>query len=153
MGVGQNYPVVMLLRLGFLLAVVTQISAFQMNLNKQASWFEALKNYIVSPFLLPSLDKQRAIEEKTLAGIALDPAADWKAAWEKNLQRQTLYNNIVKEVFNSFTRMLGWHLISVVLYELLSLGSSVTSRAQHLNIRKIREINNPTILEEDLVRK
>ena len=102
-----------------------------MNLNKQASWFEvsetgtdhvtcenyilkALKNYIVSPFLLPSLDKQRAIEEKTLAGIALDPAADWKAAWEKNLQRQTLYNNIVKEVFNSFTRILGWHLISVV---------------------------------------
>ena len=100
-----------------------------MNLNKQASWYEvrqtgplqitnftyvsyfkALKNYIVSPFP----DKQRGIEEKTLANIELDPVADWKTAWEKNLQRQTLYNNIVKEVFNSFTRMLGWHLISVV---------------------------------------
>lgn len=73
---------------------------------------------MVSPFLsLPaslSPDGQRGIEEKTLAGIQLDPEADWKAAWEKNLQRQTLYNNIVKEVFNSFTRMLGWHLISVV---------------------------------------
>ena len=78
------------------------------------SFLKAVKNYIVSPFLLPPLDKQRAIEEKTIAGITLDPEADWKAAWEKNLQRQTLYNNIVKEVFNSFTRMLGWHLISVV---------------------------------------
>ena len=108
-----------------------------MNLNKQASWYEvrdhhlvnflikihiyhfqALKNYIVSPFLsIPaslSPEKQRGIEEKALANIELDPDADWKAAWEKNLQRQTLYNNIVKEVFNSFTRILGWHLISVV---------------------------------------
>ena len=76
--------------------------------------FKALKSYIVSPFFSPSPDKQRGIEEKTLANIELDPVADWKTAWEKNLQRQTLYNNIVKEVFNSFTRMLGWHLISVV---------------------------------------
>ena len=49
---------------------------------------------MVSPFLsLPaslSPDGQRGIEEKTLAGIQLDPEADWKAAWEKNLQRQTL---------------------------------------------------------------
>merc|ERR1719384_1712034 len=139
----------MLLRLGFMLTVLTQASAFQMNLNKQASWYEALKSYIVSPFFSPSPDKQRGIEEKTLANIDLDPVADWKTAWEKNLQRQTLYNNIVKEVFNSFTRMLGWHLISVVLYELLSVGTSVTSRSEHLNIRKIREINYPTILEED----
>ena len=117
------------------MTVLTQASAFHMNLNKQASWYEvrqtgplvdnclieihiynfkALENYIVSPFFSPSPDKQRGIEEKTLANIELDPEADWTAAWEKNLQRQTLYNNIVKEVFNSFTRMLGWHLISVV---------------------------------------
>ena len=69
---------------------------------------------MVSPFLSPLPDSQRGIEEKTIAGIDLNPDADWAAAWEKNLHRQTLYNNIVKEVFNSFTRILGWHLISVV---------------------------------------
>ena len=80
--------------------------------------FQALKNYMVSPFLSPLPDNQRGREEKTIAGIELDPEADWTAAWEKNLQRQTLYNNIVKEVFNSFTRILGWHLISVVSWRL-----------------------------------
>ena len=68
----------------------------------------------MTPFLSPAPDKQRAIQEKTIANIQLNDQADWTAAWKKNLDRQTLYNNIVKEVFNSFTRILGWHLISVV---------------------------------------
>ena len=90
------------------------ISVIYISMKIKISPFQALKNYIVSPFLSPLPDNQRGIEEKAIAGINLNPAADWRAAWEKNLQRQTLYNNIVKEVFNSFTRILGWHLISVV---------------------------------------
>ena len=46
--------------------------------------------------------------------VALASDADWTLAVEKNLARQTLYNNVVKEVFNSLTRIIGWSLISVV---------------------------------------
>ena len=46
--------------------------------------------------------------------VMLKPDADWQQAVEKNLARQNLYNNVVKEVFNSFTRIVGWSLISLV---------------------------------------
>merc|ERR1711962_456689 len=54
--------------------------------------------------------------------VELQPEADWNEAIEKNLARQNLYNNIVKEVFNSLTRMMGWSFIALVLY-----GSLITS--------------------------
>ena len=85
-------------------------------INEIFSALKALSNYILSPFLYSpaSPHQDRDIQERTLSEIELDPEADWKKAWEKNLERQTLYNNIVKEVFNSFTRIIGWHLISMV---------------------------------------
>ena len=73
---------------------------------------QALSNFLSSPLLSP------ASEERTVKDIQLNAEADWGSAWEKNLHRQTLYNNIVKEVFNSFTRILGWHLISTVNSEI-----------------------------------
>ena len=57
-----------------------------------------------------------AAQDKTLpAGpVSLEDEANWLVAWQKNLSRQSLYNNIVKEVFNSMTRIIGWALISFV---------------------------------------
>merc|ERR1719286_91673 len=55
-------------------------------------------------------------QDRTLPGVELDPEAEWNAALTKNVARQTLYNNIIKEVFNSMTRIIGWALIALVLY-------------------------------------
>ena len=88
-------------------------------LNKDASWSKAIQNHFLSPFLNPQRTltsqlmpaRDRTIPESS---VSLIPDANWKDAWEKNLSRQTLYNNIVKEVFNSLTRIIGWSLISFV---------------------------------------
>ena len=55
-------------------------------------------------------------QDKTLpaGAVSLEDEANWLVAWQKNLSRQSLYNNIVKEVFNSMTRIIGWALISFV---------------------------------------
>ena len=57
-----------------------------------------------------------AAQDKTLpaGAVSLEDEANWLVAWQKNLSRQSLYNNIVKEVFNSMTRIIGWALISFV---------------------------------------
>ena len=78
-------------------------------------------------------------QDKTVAGVDLDSEADWNAALTKNISRytkyitmwmffsyvllgtysfhcrQNLYNNIIKEVFNSMTRIIGWALIALVM--------------------------------------
>jgi len=74
------------------------------------------------PLLL--LTGTAAVEAQARAGgVELQPEADWNAALTKNVARQNLYNNIIKEVFNSMTRIMGWSLIALVLYgNLLSDG-------------------------------
>ena len=155
---------------GLLSTLGLQAQSFQVALNRKASWTEvrlvlsggslkyriyskALSDFILSPFHSSPAPphQERDLQERTLKEIQLDADADWTAAWEKNLDRQTLYNNIVKEVFNSFTRILGWHFISVVLYELLSLGTSAVGRADNLNIRQVREISHPSVKEMSIM--
>ena len=63
------------------------------------------------PGLLLGLSPPSPRIERT---VTLDSEADWRKAVEKNLARQNLYNNVVKEVFNSLTRIVGWTLISLV---------------------------------------
>lgn len=41
----------------------------------------------------------------------------WITAWEKNLEEQGFYNNMVKEMFNAIARMIGWFTIQMVLYQ------------------------------------
>merc|ERR1711976_119029 len=74
-------------------------------LDNKASWSKAVSSYFDAP-----------VERNGLSSIMLDPVADWQTALEKILSQQSLYNNIVKELFNSFTRIVGWSLISVVVY-------------------------------------
>merc|ERR1712027_113717 len=86
-------------------------------LNNQASWSKAVSNYFDAP-----------AERNSLSSIMLDPAASWQTALEKILSQQSLYNNIVKELFNSFTRIVGWTLISVIVYGFMifDLQSQIT---------------------------
>merc|ERR1712223_316398 len=74
---------------------------------------------------------------KTVAGVDLDSEADWNAALTKNVSRQTLYNNIIKEVFNSMTRIIGWALIALVLYG--NLLSDSNRRKRSLESRRREE--------------
>merc|ERR1712083_105020 len=71
-----------------------------------------------------SLDRRVDLERN----VALDSDADWQRAVEKNLARQNLYNNVVKEVFNSFTRIIGWMLISLALYGMSNMNLLVERR-------------------------
>ena len=96
------------------------VSTDAVSLNREASWSTAIQDHFVYPFLHPQKSLVNLItptsNKRTLPGssVTLEPDANWLEAWEKNLSRQTLYNNIVKEVFNSMTRIIGWALISFV---------------------------------------
>ena len=46
--------------------------------------------------------------------VMLLPEADWKTALERNLRNQSLYNNMINEIFNGLTRIIGWTLIALV---------------------------------------
>merc|ERR1712183_406245 len=76
-------------------------------------------------------------QDRTLPGVELDPGADWNDALTKNVARQTLYNNIIKEVFNSMTRIIGWALIALVLYG--NLLSDSNRRKRSLESRRREE--------------
>merc|ERR1711923_142499 len=84
-------------------------------LEGKASWTKAIGSQFSSslPGLFMELLNPKPLAERT---VSLDPEADWQAAVEKNLARQNLYNNVIKEVFNSLTRIIGWTLISLALY-------------------------------------
>merc|ERR1719419_677677 len=55
--------------------------------------------------------------------VELSPEADWQEAVEKNLARQNLYNNVIKEIFNSLTRIVGWAIISMAIYGFSNVNS------------------------------
>merc|ERR1712209_143637 len=76
-----------------------------------------------------TIGQLQPIQDKTVAGVDLDSEADWNAALTKNVSRQTLYNNIIKEVFNSMTRIIGWALIALVLYGNLLSDSNRRKRS------------------------
>jgi len=82
-------------------------------------------------------------QDRTLPGVELDSEADWNGALTKNVSRQTLYNNIIKEVFNSMTRIIGWALIALVLYGNLLSDSKRKKRSlevDHIDHSKEEEI-------------
>ena len=56
---------------------------------------------------------------KKVGIIELTPATSgnvWKSAWEKNLGQQNLLNNVVKEILNAFSRILGWVALDLAFY-------------------------------------
>merc|ERR1712014_462591 len=50
------------------------------------------------------------------AAAGLDTEGDWPAAITKTLARQSILGNIVSETFKGITRIVGWGLMSLVLY-------------------------------------
>merc|ERR1712147_618770 len=50
------------------------------------------------------------------AAVGLDTEGDWPAAITKTLARQSILGNIVSETFKGITRIVGWGLMSLVLY-------------------------------------
>merc|ERR1711885_15912 len=84
-----------------------------------------------------TIGQLQPIQDKTVAGVDLDSEADWNAALTKNVSRQNLYNNIIKEVFNSMTRIIGWALIALVLYG--NLLSDSKRRKRSLESREERK--------------
>lgn len=51
--------------------------------------------------------------------VELTPAtADnvWTVAWTRNLSEQSLINNVIKEIFNALTRIIGWLSLELLLY-------------------------------------
>jgi len=50
------------------------------------------------------------------AAAGLDTDGDWPAAITKTLARQSIFGNIVSETFKGITRIVGWGLMSLVLY-------------------------------------
>merc|ERR1712172_125726 len=103
---------------GFVLAMslISLSSAYQ--LDSKASWTNAVQNYFDENGQYfgqqPASSRQQAVE-RTL-DIELEKEATWTKAWTKNLSNQALYNNCVKEIFNAFTRIIGWTAMSLALY-------------------------------------
>jgi len=96
---------------------------------EEASWSKAVENYFLTstPMLLSSvlglLGKQEPEDRIALdvsqsigAGAGLDTTAMWNTAISKTLARQDILGNIVKEVLNGVTRIVGWGLTTLVLY-------------------------------------
>ena len=76
---------------------------------------QAISNQLSAPLGLPGLLLGSSPTHPSIdRTVSLEPEADWQKAVEKNLARQNLYNNVIKEVFNSLTRIIGWTLISLV---------------------------------------
>ena len=73
---------------------------------------QAISNSL-SP-LLPAYSQNVLSARNARNDVDLKDDATWKSAAEKNISRQSLYNNIVKEVLNALTRIIGWALISFV---------------------------------------
>jgi len=97
---------------------------------EEASWQKAIDNYFASstPSLLAALlgfpkgekvpQDRIALDVNQSIGAAagLDTDGDWPAAITKTLARQSIFGNIVSETFKGITRIVGWGLMSLVLY-------------------------------------
>eukprot|EP00092_Neocalanus_flemingeri_P062418 GFUD01075288.1.p1 GENE.GFUD01075288.1~~GFUD01075288.1.p1 ORF type:complete len:153 (+),score=33.41 GFUD01075288.1:48-506(+) len=89
----------------------------------EASLSKASANQLSAPFGFLGFPSTFPHVDRTIRSIiVLDQEADWQKAVEKNVARQNLYNNVVKEVFNGLTRMVGWTLISLSLYGFSNLS-------------------------------
>ena len=40
----------------------------------------------------------------------------WALAWNKNLNEQAIFNNMIKEVMNMIIRNIGWTFLDIMLY-------------------------------------
>eukprot|EP00092_Neocalanus_flemingeri_P013302 GFUD01014337.1.p1 GENE.GFUD01014337.1~~GFUD01014337.1.p1 ORF type:complete len:151 (+),score=42.93 GFUD01014337.1:26-454(+) len=113
----------MLLLLQMIIQTSSSIAQQSPRLHSQAEWSKAVSNQFSSPFGFLGLPSTSPHVDRTVgSSVGLDAEADWQKAVEKNLARQNLYNNVVKEVFNSFTRIVGWTLISLGLYGFSNLS-------------------------------
>ena len=59
--------------------------------------------------------------------MELESEADWQQSVEKVLANQSLYTNVIKEVFNALARIIGWVLISLVSLDFLIFWVSSTN--------------------------
>merc|ERR1711936_1052662 len=97
---------------------------------EEASWQKAIENYFATstPSLLAALlgfpTKTRFPQDRIAldvsqsigAAAGLETDGDWPAAVSKTLARQSILGNIVSETFKGITRIVGWGLMSLVLY-------------------------------------
>lgn len=89
------------------------------------------------------LKRQDEAERATLFNLGtveLDPVEPgtnvWELAWERNLREQGLINNIVKELLNAFTRIVGWTTLELLLYGGSGLVPSSLSTGKSSHRRK-----------------
>merc|ERR1712014_274911 len=74
--------------------------------------------------------------------VVLSPEADWQEAVEKNLARQNLYNNVIKEIFNSLTRIVGWAIISMAIYGFSNVNSLSIRRRRRRSSGAVETMRN-----------
>jgi len=119
---------------GLVVTIILISYSCALKLNSEASWIEAIGNYFHPQHLIGGSSEQKQAAERTLDGITLEEEADWTTSWEKNLSNQSLYNNMVKEIFNALTRIIGWTAMSLALY-----GFTFNSRSRSFQSRPEEE--------------